>query len=264
MKKITAIFLLLISSIIMTKNLEQKSTAHTKLQTYKTFLENGTYEGQDWSSFIQKPKSRYHTFKVAFTHFEKNNGKIIVELGTTRSFVNGSLPGCNSDNPIYWQPHNPAAWDWGAGFFTRTAAECLIHLDPIIYTVDIAPEHIQRCKIITSDFSDYIRYYVCSSLDFLRKCDLHQKIDLLYLDTGNITPIEATAHLHLQEAQIIVERDLIAPHGIILIDDVKNQTPKKFGEQSDLGKAKYSIPFFLANGFEIVENEYQVILRKVT
>jgi len=42
--------------------------------------------------------------------------------------------------------------------------------------------------------------------------------------------------------KIIVEKNLLTPNGILLIDDVKNQTPKKFGDTSGLGKSKYAIP----------------------
>jgi hypothetical protein len=234
--------------------------AITMLKRYKEYLHEGTLQNQDWSQLSRIPKTRYATFRQAFEHFEKNNGKIIVELGTTRSFVHGGLPGCNSDNPAYWTPNNPANWDWGAGCFTRMAGECLQHTNPIIHTVDLAWQHIERCKIVTKDFAHLISYHVNSSEQFLRS--IPYKVDLLYLDTGDMTPIEPTAQLQLREAQIIVERDLIAPNGIILIDDVRNQTPKKFGELSDLGKAKYSIPYLLAHGFEMVADEYQVILKK--
>ena len=47
-----------------------------------------------------------------------------------------------------------------------------------------------------------------------------------------------------------------------LIDDVRNSTPKLNGEISDYGKAKYSIPYFIENGYETVMDEYQVILQK--
>jgi hypothetical protein len=55
---------------------------------------------------------------------------------------------------------------------------------------------------------------------------------------------------------------LISPNGIVLIDDVRNTTPKRQVEQSDYGKAKYSIPYLIANGFELVMDEYQVVLIK--
>lgn len=230
------------------------------LQKYSQFLEQGTYEGQDWSQFVVLPKSRFYTFLKAFEHFEAMNGHVIVELGTTRSFVHGGLPGCNSDDVHYWTPDMPSRWDWGAGCFTRMVAECLLHTNPEIHTVDLARSHIERCKIMTADYKQIIQYHVCSSLHFLKNCSF--KIDLLYLDTGDMWPIEPTAQLQLEEVKIIVERDLLTDDGIILIDDVRNQTPKKFGEESDLGKSKYSIAYLIDNGYEIIEDEYQVILKK--
>jgi len=259
MNKITTISLSMLLSY--TSFSITNSPSITKLKPYKYLLEDGTYEGQDWSCFTCKPRSRYYTFKKAFEHFEQHNGKVIVELGTTRSFTHRGHPGCNKDNPIYWTPGNPENWDWGAGSFTRMAAECLAHLNPIIHTVDLAAAHINRCKVITQDFSDIITYHVNSSTNFLQRI-APESIDLLYMDTGDMTPIENSAQLHLAEARVIVERNVVAPNGIILIDDIRNQTPKKFGETSDLGKAKYSIPYLLANGFELVADEYQVILRK--
>jgi hypothetical protein len=254
-----SLLLLVVSSLSITAK-EYQTQAERVLEKYKSFLDRGTYEGFEEGAV--RPQSRYYTFAKAFKHFEENNGMVVVELGTTRSFVHGGLPGCNSDNPMYWTPNNPENWDWGAGSFTRMAAECLMHLHPAIYTVDLEAAHINRCKIITKPFENNMRYRVCSSLDFLKTCQFPTGIDLLYLDTGDITPIEPTARLQLAEVRIIVERNLIAPNGLILIDDVAHPTPKRFGETSHLGKAKYSIPYLLANGFEVVENEFQVILRK--
>jgi hypothetical protein len=71
-----------------------------------------------------------------------------------------------------------------------------------------------------------------------------------------------SASLQLEEVKIIVERGLLSETGLILIDDVKNRTPKKFNETSDLGKSKYSLPFLLANGYEILMDEYQVVVQK--
>lgn len=231
------------------------------LDVYKTHLENGTYGEQDWSRFAVMPKSRYQTFLFAFEYFVQNGGKTVVELGTSRSFTHGGLPGCNRDETHFWTPSSPENWDWGAGFFTRMAAECLKHTKPTIHTIDIAWQHITRCKHMTSDFKDMINYHVCSSLDFLRNCE-PESIDLLYLDTGDMHPIEPTAQMQLAEAKLIVERNVLSPHGIILIDDVRNQTPRVFGDTSGMGKSKYAIPYLLDNNYEILVNEYQVILRK--
>lgn len=233
-----------------------------QLEVYKEFLERGTYEGQNWSSLARLPRSRYETFRFVFDYFEKNEGKVIVELGTSRSFNHGGLPGCNSNQISYWKPDQPETWDWGAGFFTRMAAMCLSHLSPQIHTVDLNPSHIARCQIMTADFSQILSYHVKDSVDFLKNCDFPEGIDLLYLDTGDMTPIEPSALLQFEEVKVIVERNLLAKDGLILLDDVKNRTPREFGEMSDLGKSKYSLPFLLQQGFEVIVDEYQVILRK--
>lgn len=253
----TILFISLVPLLSWAENHIEQSLA-----PYKEFLEQGTYAGQDWSSFDPLPKSRYETFKVAFEHFEQNQGKVILELGTSRSFTHGGHPGCNSDNPSFWTPNNPENWDWGAGFFTRMAALSLHHLSPEFHTLDLMASHIARCKIMTSDFKDILHYHVSSSETFLQTCSFPNGIDLLYLDTGDMTPIEPTALLQLREAVIIVERNLIKPGGIILIDDVKNQTPKQYGDLSGLGKSKYALPYFLDHGFEMLMDEYQVLLRK--
>jgi len=49
----------------------------------------------------------------------------------------------------------------------------------------------------------------------------------------------------------------------LLIDDVRSPLPKMTSnETSDYGKAKYSIPYLQENGFEIVMDEYQVLMIK--
>jgi hypothetical protein len=232
------------------------------LEPYRTFLERGTYDQADWSDFDVPPLSRYDTFRKAFELFESRDGHVIVELGTSRSFTHGGLLGCNSDDIQFWTPDQPQNWDWGAGFFTRMVATSLSYLNPEIHTVDIIEDHIKRCQFMTQDYAHLIQYHVSSSIDYLNQCEFPNGIDLLYLDTGDMTPIEPTALLQLEEARIIVERNLIATGGIILIDDVKNQTPKQFGDTSGLGKSKYALPYLLEHGFEMVMNEYQVLLQR--
>lgn len=241
------------------------SIIEQRLAPYKDYLEEGTYGGaseKDWARYAKKPASRYTTFSMAFNHFEEHKGKIVVELGTSHSFVDGRYEGCDSNDTKYWNPSDPSKWDWGAGFFTRMAAEALEHLNPLIYTIDTDSNAIRRCRIMTSPFRS-LEYRITSSEHFLRTCDLVGKVDLLYMDTGYVWPLEETAELQLREARIVVERNLMAPNGIILIDDVRNQTPYRMGDRStEFGKAKYSIPYLLEHGFELMADEYQVILRK--
>ena len=243
------------------------------LKKYERYLTLGTYTGGDFSAagpgqFPLYPLSRFDTLSYAFADFENRQGKVIVEVGTSRSYQHGSGPGCNRDEPHFWHPNNPEDWDWGAGHFTALACTSLQHLlrhRGKMFTVDLASSHIERSKLMSKECSEYLDYHVASSLDFFKEYDLRKNghIDLLYLDTGDMTPIEVTAKLHLEEAQLVVERQLVAPNGLILIDDVRNLTPKQYGEPrgDTYGKAKYSIDYFLSHGFTLVKSEYQFILR---
>jgi len=207
--------------------------------------------------FGEKPKSRYYTFKYCFDNINNKVNPVIVELGTSRSFVDGRFEGCNNDDIKYWKNDDPSYWDWSAGIFTKVFST--LFPDSRFHTVDLMKSHIDRCRVMNND-SKNITYNVSSSEDFLN--NLKQKVDLLYLDTGDMTPIEDTAQLHLREAKIIVEKDILNKDGLILIDDVKSVIPKTYGESSDLGKAKYSIPYFLENGYEIIMSEYQYVLKR--
>mmetsp|Transcript_67514 Transcript_67514/g.166781 ORF Transcript_67514/g.166781 Transcript_67514/m.166781 type:complete len:1140 (+) Transcript_67514:85-3504(+) len=261
-----------------------------KLQEFAWYLDAEGFVGMNWSVFEAPefsderslpPKGRGATFASAFRLFEQNSGRTVVELGTTRSFVGGHYDGCNggcfdggcSKDEVdrLWRPHDPSFWDWGAGVFGRMAATCLRHVEGVEqYQVDINHAHLMRALHINADM-DHVQFVHGSSLDFL--ADFTEQIDLLYLDTGDISPIEESALLQRREAEIIVERDLIRAGGLVLIDDVLHPVPIALSQTSSdarlkgqpvskLGKAKYSIPILLDNGFEIVEDEFQVLLRK--
>ena len=222
------------------------------------------YDDEIFIKFFNRiPKSRDITFKYCVDYINNLNKieKKILELGTSRSFTDGRFEGCNNSDIRYWEPNSPQKWDWSAGFFTRFFAE-LTDNNTTIITVDLISSHISRCKTMTEEFKDKITYIVNSSEEYLYT--LREKsIDLLYLDTGDMTPIEFTAQLHLREAKIIVEKNILSDNGLILIDDVRSCVPKEAGESSDYGKAKYSIPYFLKNGYQIILDEYQVILKRI-
>lgn len=229
---------------------------------YKELMDNAMLHyntKEEYTQYFGKvPLFRYDTIRCCLDVFIKNNLKTIVELGTSRSFVDGKFEGCNSDDTNYWELNNPNMWDWSAGCFTRLIGELIQNTDMSLVSVDLAQSHINRSKIMTLGLNN-ITHYCMSSEEFLLNHD--GKIDFLYMDTGDMTPIENTAQLHLRESQIIIERDLISKNGIILIDDVKNIQSKKDG-LSEYGKAKYSIPYLLSNGFKIIMDEYQVVLVK--
>jgi hypothetical protein len=237
-----------------------------KLEQYKDYLENGIKPFFDNMAFIQifdrVPKSRYHTYKYCFEEFEKNKMSTIVELGTSRSFVDGRFEGCNSNESKYWEPNNPDKWDWSSGFFTKVAPTCLNHLSNFkLHTVDSELEHISRSKLMNKENSKIINYYISKSEDFLNS--FTQNIDLLYIDTGDLTPVKVNAYLHLREVEIVVAKNLMKSGGLIVIDDVRSCVSYQHGENIDKGIGYLAIPYLLENGFEVVMDEYQTVLRKL-
>jgi hypothetical protein len=210
---------------------------------------------------------RYTSFQIAFNHLAANPQNIIVELGTTRSFVDELYPGCRCTDPAYWNEENLSQWDWGAGIFTRVAAEIIHSTDNILYTVDPLKEAIIISKRITEAFKGNIEYCNFSSTNFL--LNIEGEIDLIYMDHHETC--EEGAILHLQDAKIIVEKKLLSDSGLILIDDVhiSHNSEHPIGRiensQSDsLGKGKYSIPFLEAHGYKKRFEGYQVIMEKIS
>lgn len=223
-------------------------------------------ESLDKTEFGDEFKSRYHTFLAALKPLAKlpqDQNVILVELGTSRSFVDGAYPGCNSDDTSFWNPHDFSRWDFGAGLFTYMAAEFMSHNHPKfeLHTVDLCSSHIERVKHMTRPFKDNIRYYVSDSVQFLK--NFKTKCDLIYLDTGDMTPIEPTAKLQLLEAETIVQESLLNHGAYVLIDDVKHPTALRQipGRTNLLGKAMYSIPYLICNGFRVILDEYQILLQ---
>ena len=233
------------------------------LKKYRKYMDDSLLEYYPKEKFIEcfgrVPKFRYDSFTYCWNHLIKHNLKTIVELGTSRSFVDGRFEGCNSSDTRYWDPDNPEIWDWSAGCFTKVFGDLIQDTDIELVTVDLEPEHINRCKKMTENLKN-IEYYVSHSESFLNS--IEGKIDFLYMDTGDVNPVEPTAILRLQESKILVEKNLISDNGIILIDDVRNPS-SKISCDADYGKAKYSIPYLQENGFKVVLDEYQVVMLKI-
>ena len=178
-----------------------------KLSKYRRFLVAGTLAQQDWSRYGAVPATRFETLKRAFGDFEARRGHVVVELGTSRSFTHGGIPaGCNVNDGAYWHPATMEDWDWGAGMFLRVAADCLGHVPHLsLTTVDLQRDHIARARRMNAADFPFITFVVADSVAFLEAYDVAAKgqIDLLYMDTADVHPIEPSAELHLREAQVI-------------------------------------------------------------
>ena len=227
------------------------------LDNYRALLEAGTFDGQDWSSFDRRPLSRFHTFQRAFELFRQSGGHVVVELGTIRSFTHGGLPSCNTDDRSAWTPTSPRT-----GIGAPVASAAWRRKPRRSDAGDCHRRHRDRSSralpLVTAPFAALFTYTVADSREFLR--DYPGSIDLLYLDTGDITPIDPTAELQLAEARILVERELVPIGGVLLIDDVQHPTPRACGDLSGLGKANTSLAFLLAHGFRLDMREFQYVL----
>lgn len=238
------------------------------IENYKEYLDTGTNEGLRYKD---ESKSRYVSFKYCLNHLKEKRlknpqlGLTVLEMGTCRSFVDGKFEGCNENDPKYWNPKDPSKWDWGGGCFCLVFGQELsmkgtnnhFHL----MTVDIVPSHIKRCKIMTESLGINCSHIVEDAAQSMEQ--ISHKLDLIYMDTGDMWPINETEELQLREAKKIVELDILTKDGLILIDDVLNGTPQEQGDKNNkFGKSTLSLPYLLENGYETVFEGYQYILKR--
>lgn len=223
------------------------------LEQYKELLDKNTNDGLGYEDLS---KSRYQSFKLCMDHLNKIENPEVLEIGTTRSYVGGAWEGCNSDDPKYWNPNDFTRWDFGAGCFSLMFGLAEYKLT----TVDIAHDHIRRCKTMTDSLKLKVDHVVSDSIKFLRTTD--KKFDLIYLDSGDMFPLSPSIDLQLEEAKVIVERNLLKSNGLLLIDDVLHDAPRRLEPHlnNTLGKSEKSIPYLLSNGFKTVLEGYQYIL----
>jgi hypothetical protein len=200
---------------------------------------------------------RWDTLTAALTAADHPNS-VIIELGTCHSFVDGSLEGCDSPDINYWHPDKPEMWDWGAGAFSLMAAISLPQAT--IWTVDISNDALARCKVMTKPSAKQFHYVCDDAAHFLR--EFQGQADLIYFDAGYAWPVEPTATDNLNQSKTVIERQLLRDGGKILMDDTNCTVPAEYGMPCPLGRARYSLPYFLTNGFEIELQKYQTLLRR--
>jgi hypothetical protein len=187
---------------------------------------------------------RKNTFSKTIELLKPYNNIVIVELGTSRSFKSWGISSDLND----WFPNNPEKWAWSDGCFTRLFTDNLKDKEYTIHTIDPCPNAIKVVTTMCGDINN-VKIHQTKSTDFLK--DFGDKIDLLYMD--HLESGEEACKVHLEDAKYIVENNMMSENGIILIDDCPpNQT----------GKGKYSIPYLLDNGFEMIIHEYQMLLKK--
>ena len=174
---------------------------------------------------------RFNSFEETLKLSFKRGLKTIVETGTARG----------KTKFFFIKKYN-----WKDGMSTPMFAEYAKFIKGKLHTCDISAENIDNARKFTSNFSNYIEFYIQDSLIFLREFSL--PIDLLYLDSlDGHNPTAASNH-QLKEAQIAVKK--LHDKSLILLDDKGSKT-------------NLSINFFTENNFSIIyETKHQVLLSK--
>jgi len=212
---------------------------------------------------------RHPSVALAFERIAHKKTPMIVELGSSRSYVSGGNEGCMDDDPKYWDPERPERWDWGAGIFSRVCAEVIAGSGASLHSVDPSPKAMRIARTITAGIDANISFHQTTSTEFLRS--LNEPVDLLYMDHHETC--EEGAVLHRSDSELIVEQGILAPDGVILIDDVHVHGPvregatallRKIAGKGDLhyGKGKYSIPYLRDQGFRMLFEGYQVVMER--
>jgi hypothetical protein len=230
-----------------------ESNNKINLEKWNILISEKNKYNMKYSNFFDKRTSTFiKTYEIILKNINIDNIYNIVELGTSRSYVNGYIAGCGSTDIKYWNPLNPNIWDWGAGIFTKVFDENLHNMNYKLWSIDPSIE----ANIISSNINNILKNKNVIlvndySTNFLNKINF--KIDLLYMD--HMDSGEEACLQHLKDVKLIIKKDLINKNGIILIDDVDKNLHET--------KGKYSIPYLLDNGFELILHNYQALLRKI-
>jgi glycosyltransferase involved in cell wall biosynthesis len=189
---------------------------------------------------------RSATMLQCAAHLNRQEQPRVLELGTTRSFRSHWI-----DTETF-EP-DPRQWDWGGGCGTYVIAALVPHAT--LETVDPEPAALQVSRRLCRPFGDRIQYL--ATLSSLHLANGKEDYDLIYMDHGETGP--ETAELHRHDAELIVQRSLLRPGGLILIDD------QNVGEGIP-GKGSLSIPYLLSQGFQLLTppESYQALLQAPT
>jgi predicted O-methyltransferase YrrM len=162
------------------------------------------------------------TFNELFKRMKKEP-KVIVETGTIRNKRNAD------------------------GHSTVKFAKYVIENGGEFFSVDNNLEAVELSRKVCSykvpltTLSSQVNIIHSDSLTFLS--DFKQKIDVLYLDSGN------DKHLILKEAKMAMSK--LKKDSIIMIDDA--------GEKAEAEKGKLVMPWLEEKGWKVIMNYYQVI-----
>ena len=171
---------------------------------------------------------RFNSFETTLKLCFERNLKNIVETGTARG----------KKKFFFFKKFN-----WKDGMSTIMFAEYAKFINGKLHTCDISHDNITNAKDFTSEFKDFIKFYVSDSIIFLK--NFNQQIDFLYLDSyDGHDPVKASEH-QLKEAKVSLEN--LQKKSLVLLDDKG-------------AKTNLSIDFYKKNGFKVLNETKNQIL----
>lgn len=177
-------------------------------------------------------RKRRDTFLKALELLSYFNAKVLIETGTSREGLEGAKSqGAASIVFGKWAKENNAK----------------------LHSVDISEESVRvaQAEIDSQNLNKYVELHLSDSLDFLKS--FVESVDFLYLDSYDYSDnpeIQRKSQTHhLNEFKSIESR--LHKNTIILIDDC---------DLPGGGKGKTVIAYMKTRGWEILMEEYQVLL----
>jgi len=176
---------------------------------------------------------RRDTFKRTLELLSKHKAKVLLETGTARRGLRGAK---------------------GDGASTIIFATWAQRNDAVLHSVDISADSINGAKteVANQGLADSVIWHLEDSIKCLAAFE--EPVDFLYLDSYDYDRRDTSVQIASQEHHL-AEFKTIEPHlhqhSVVLIDDC---------DLPNGGKGKLAIEYMLERGWEILMNEYQVLL----
>lgn len=182
------------------------------------------------SNRISVDDQRYPTFYNALELINSCNAQILVETGTSRD-GDKNFKGDGGSTIIFA--------DWAA------------NNNAMLYSVDIDPDAVKNSVEATQIYGNHVQVVCSDSIVFLENFD--KPIDFLYLDSFDFdfsNPPTSQEH-HLKEIKAAYNK--LHEYSIVMIDDCN---------LPEGGKGKLVIQYLTSKGWQIFQNEYQIIMMR--
>jgi len=122
----------------------------------------------------------------------------------------------------------------------------------ILHTIDRSKGNIEKCRMFSREYAEYIRYNNGNSVNILKKLD--DQIDFLYLDSLDFSPGNEEKSRSHQLKEIKTAYPKLSDHCVVLLDDANVQMwfGYKLNSTDIQGKTYYAHKFLMDRGAECI------------